>query len=70
MVINNSYIGRAIESDMAWSGTSKEKMAKRIGKSVSTLNRYLSGKTTIPVTVLVDMDLLPETWERIRKGGR
>ena len=63
-------IGRYIEADMILQGVSKKKMAMKIGKTERTLSRYLSGDTIIPLTVLIDMKLLPETWEKIRKGGK
>lgn len=70
MVRDYSYIGRAVKADMDWTGTTTEKMARKVGKDVTTIQRYLSGKTMIPLPVLIDMDLSEVTWERIRKGGK
>lgn len=70
MTKDYSYIGRAVKADMAYTGTTVEKMARKVGKDPTTIQRYLSGKTMIPLPVLIDMDLSEVTWERIRKGGK
>lgn len=70
MTKDYSHIGRAIESEMVWTGVSAEKMAAKVGKDPATIHRYLNGKTMVPLPVLIDMGLSAETWERIRKGGK